>query len=110
MGNNSAFTAFEATVIAVYDEGVLTPALLTKIGKVYADSDIDSGGKVGTLTKIDRLDIEGAVIKTMGGKLPTRPDLPKNHREWTPEQEQANEEYNEAVYASFSRITKKWDW
>jgi hypothetical protein len=44
MGNNAAFTAFEATVIAVYNEGVLDKKLLSALMKSYEGVDIDHGG------------------------------------------------------------------
>jgi hypothetical protein len=49
MGNNTAFTAFEATVIAVYNRGLFDQELLTELMKPYEGSDIDTGGETGTL-------------------------------------------------------------
>lgn len=57
MGNNAAFTDFEATVIATYNKGVLDEELLSAFMEIYRDSDIDHGGMRGTLSK-DGLDVE----------------------------------------------------
>jgi len=86
MGNNAAFTRFEAAVIAVYNRGVLDKELLSDLMRPYEGVDIDHGGMEGTLAK-DGLDVEEIVIRTFGKTLPARPDLPSNHREWTAEQE-----------------------
>ena len=86
MGNNAAFTRFEAAVIAVYNRGVLDKELLSDLMRPYEGVDIDHGGMEGTLAN-DGFDIEEIVIRTFGKTLPARPDLPPNHREWTAEQE-----------------------
>jgi hypothetical protein len=109
MGNNAAFTAFEATVIAVYDEGVLTKKLLIKLMLPYKGVDIDHGGMLGTLSK-DKMDVEEIVIKTFGKKMPVRPDLPKDYRTWTNKQCDQNEVYNEAQAELFCGITDKYGW
>lgn len=44
MGNNAAFTAFEATVMLLYEKGVLTLDILDELGEHYRDMDIDPGG------------------------------------------------------------------
>lgn len=51
MGNNDAMTAFEATVIAVYDVGMLTPELLDILASPYSGTDIDCGGLAHLETK-----------------------------------------------------------
>ena len=109
MGNNAAFTAFEATVIAVYDEGVLTKKLLGKLMKPYEGVDIDHGGMEGALTK-DKLDVEEVVIKTFGLPLPARPKLPKDYKTWTPAQDELNEAYQEAKAEAFLSISNKFGW
>ena len=109
MGNNAAFTAFEATVIAVYNYGVLDQKLLSELMEPYRGVDIDSGGMMGTLAK-DGLDVEEIVIKTFGKTLPARPDLPKNHNDWTPEQEALNDAYQELRAATFFAITDQFGW
>src|SRR5450759_3972293 len=86
MGNNAAFTSFEAAVIAVYNRGVLDKELLSDLMRPYEGVDIAHGGMEGTLAN-DGLDIEEIVIRTFGKTLPARPDLPPNHREWTAVQE-----------------------
>jgi hypothetical protein len=64
MGNNAAFTSFEASVIAVYNKGVLDKELLDALAAPYEDMDIDRGGMEGTLTK-DDLDIDDVILKCM---------------------------------------------
>jgi hypothetical protein len=109
MGNNSAFTVFEATVVGIYDLGKLDRKVLAVLMEPYRDSDADSGGKAG-LTGKDGLEVEEIVIKVMGGRLPARPKLPKNYLEWTPKQHQANEAHHEAVAGAFREITSRFGW
>ncbi len=72
MGNNAAFTQFEATVIAVYDRGVLDAELLKALAEPYWDSDIDSGGRQGIQAK-DGLELEQVVLRVMGIEVPVYP-------------------------------------
>jgi|ERR1017187_237374 hypothetical protein len=111
MGNNAAFTAFEATVIAVYNKGVLDVELLKQLAEPYAGSDIDMGGKEGTLSK-DGLEIEEIVLKVMGVEIPKRPDIPPflKYSDRTPEQETANERYWEDLHERFFKITDDFGW
>jgi len=109
MGNNRAFTAFEATVIAVYDKGVLDKELLSSFMEQYRGMDIDSGGRRGLLSK-DGLDVEQVVIKTFGGELPKRPDLPADYKTWTEDQSDLNDLYNETIGDMFHTITDKFEW
>jgi len=109
MGNNAAFTAFEHTVMAVYEHGVLDKPLLEKLMEPYRDSDIDSGGKRG-LTSRDGLEVEEIVIKIWGLKVPERPKLPKDYRGWTEQQRQANEEHREKLHELFNHITDEAGW
>lgn len=109
MGNNAAFTAFEATVIAVYNHGVLDKKLLSDLMRPYEGIDIDHGGMEGTLSK-DKLDVEEIVIKTFGGVIPPRPKLPKNYKTWTRAQEDLNEAYHEAKAEAFLSISNKFGW
>jgi len=44
MGNNTAYTTWEHTVITLYDSGALTLELLDKISEEWRGTDIDSGG------------------------------------------------------------------
>lgn len=104
MGNNAAFTDFEATVIATYNKGVLDKELLSAFMEIHRGSDIDHGGMVGTLSN-DGLDVEEIVIKTFGKEIPTRPELPEDYTTWTPEQDQLNEAYYETRGQLFSEIS-----
>lgn len=108
MGNNAAFTSFEASVLAVYNKGVLDKDLLDALAKPYSDSDIDRGGMTGDLAK-DGLDIDGIILKVYGVKL-QKPKLPKNHKAWTPEQEKANDAYYEAQGEALQPIERGWGW
>ncbi len=109
MGNNAAFTSFEASVIAVYNKGVLDKELLDALAAPYEDMDIDRGGMNGTLAK-DGLDIDGIILKVYGVTIPPRPKLPKDYSKWTPAQEQANENWNDLQYEAVNKIEKKWKW
>lgn len=109
MGNNAAFTAFEATVIAVYNRGVLDKDLLSTLMQPYQGVDIDSGGMAGTLAN-DGKDIIEIVLTMFGEPVPLRPHLPKDHREWTEEQDIANEEYHESRWGKFHKITDQFGW
>lgn len=66
MGNNEAFSSFEASVMACYDHGVLSKSLLSALMEPYRDMDIDSGGMAGTLSKKDKLDVVEVTIKAWG--------------------------------------------
>lgn len=105
VGNNEAFTTFEATVIATYDKGALDKALLSTLMEQYRGADIDHGGMVGTLSR-DGLDVEEIVLKLFGKACPQYPSLPKDHRTWTPEQERQNDEYWELRSAAFAEISR----
>ncbi len=109
MGNNAAFTSFEASVIAVYNRGVLDKALLDALAKPYRGMDIDRGGMEGILTK-DRLDIDGVILKVYGVTLPPRPKLPKDWQKWTFAQQAANDAWQDVKDAAMQKIEKKWGW
>lgn len=109
MGNNAAFTSFEASVLAVYNKGVLDKDLLDAMAAPYEGSDIDRGGMTGDLAK-DGLDIDDIILKVYGVDLPPKPVLPKNFREWSPEQEKANEEWGELQYEALHLIEGGWGW
>jgi hypothetical protein len=109
MGNNAAFTDFEATVVATYNKGVLDEELLSVFMEMHRDSDIDHGGMVGTLSK-DGLDVEQIVIKTFGKSVPERPILPDDYKTWTAEQDALNEEYYEKKGTAFSEISARFGW
>jgi hypothetical protein len=109
MGNNAAFTSFEASVIAVYNRGVLDKELLDALAAPYEGMDIDRGGQEGTLAK-DGLDIDGVICKVYGVKLPKKPDMPRHHTDWTKEQEQANDAWYELQYEALKPIEAGWGW
>jgi len=109
LGNNQAFTIFEATVIATYDKGVLDKELLTSFISQYKGVDIDSGGKRGTLSK-DGLEVEQIVLKIFGVELPVKPEFPGDYRTWTEEQTLQVESYFEKLHTEFYEITDKLGW
>lgn len=109
MGNNAAFTSFEASVIAVYNKGVLDRELLDALAAPYDGLDVDRGGMEGTLTR-DGLDIDGVILKIYGVSLSPQPELPRDHRQWTPDQYQANEEWHEKRWEALQPIEKGWGW
>lgn len=105
MGNNSAFTIMEHTVVGAYRLGRLDKPLLEILLEPYRDSDIDSGGKEG-LTGPDGLEVEEIIVKIMGGKLPIKPKPAKTCDDWTP----SHEKYQEQIYQAFRRAIKKFNW
>lgn len=109
MGNNAAFTAFESTVLATHSKGVLDKELLSSFMAQQRGVDIDSGGMVGTVASDGKNVIE-IVLTVFGEKVPPRPDLPKDHRTWTPDQDAANEAYHDELWGTFHRITDQFGW
>ncbi len=109
MGNNAAFTSFEASVIAVYNRGVLDEELLKAIAMPYAGMDIDRGGMEGTLTK-DGLDIDGVILKVHGIDIPSHPKVPDHWKDWTEEQVSAIESWDDLVRDAVRGIEKGWGW
>jgi len=73
MGWNEGFTIMEATVVGAYDLGKLDKALLEVLMRPYAGSDIDSGGRVGTLAK-DGKSVERIVLHVSGVDVPPAPE------------------------------------
>ena len=109
MGWNAGYTIFESTVVGAYDLGKLDKDLLRVLMEPYRDSDIDSGGERGLRAK-DGLNVMEIVIKTWGGKVPERPALPANYREWTEAQRNANDAYQELLWCRFRAVTKQFGW
>jgi len=111
MGNNAAFTSFEAAVIAVYNKGVLDKELLEQLAAPYEGTDIDRGGMEGTLTK-DGLDIDGIVLSLYGVELSPKP-FEFSEVNWataTQEQREASEEWYDRQYDEINAIYNKWGW
>ena len=75
----------------------------------YEGSDIDTGGKMGTLAN-DGLDIEEIVIKTFGVIIPPRPDLSADHKTWTGAQYAINDASQELRAELFFDITNAQGW
>ena len=109
MGNNQAFTGFEATVISMYDKGILDKEVLSSCMEQYRGMDIDSGGKRGLLSN-DGFEVEQVVIKTFGVDLPNEPELPSDYKTWTDDQCDQNEEYQDELWTLFHEITNRFGW
>jgi hypothetical protein len=109
MGNNAAFTSFEASVIAVYNKGGLDKELLEALAAPYEGTDIDRGGMEGTLAK-DGFDIDAIVLSIYGVELPPRPFAGIDYADQTEEQRAACEEWYERQYDEISAIYKQWGW
>lgn len=110
MGNNAAFSDFEATTVMLYDQGVLSEAILSSIMERYRGTDIDHGGMAGTLAK-DGLDCEEIVLKVFGVEVPKYPDVPKSMADWTEDQELAVEQYWEVRTGAFLKISmERFGW
>lgn len=114
MGNNEAYSIFEATVVGAYNLGVLDKKLLAVLMEPYRGTDIDAGGKEGLTGSlpgtVEELEVEEICIKVMGGTLPPRPDVPDDYRKWTEEQERAHEEWLEARSEAFGKIEQGFGW
>lgn len=108
MGWNKGYEIFEATVIGVYDLGVLDKHLLAILMEPYRGTDIDSGGSHGLVTE-DGKYVEQVVIETMGGKMPKRPAF-FNEPQLTDVQREKIEAYYEAVGEKFRKVTDKFGW
>lgn len=110
MGNNAAFTSFEAAVLAVYNKGVLDRELLDALAAPYKGTDIDRGGMEGTLS-VDGLDIDDITLKVYGIELPPKPDIPYDLRkQWTPEQYKENDDWFDIQYEALRSIGEGWGW
>ncbi len=109
MGNNQAFSSFEASVIAVYNRGFLDKDLLHALASPYEGMDIDRGGMEGTLAH-DGLDIDDIIFKVYAVKLPPKPVLPDDYRDWTPKQDAQNEKWVDKKYNAMSKIERRWGW
>lgn len=103
MGNNAAYTIFEASVISAYDTGKLDKALLTKLMEPYRGSDIDSGGSQDLQSK-DGKDLAQIVIETWGLEMPLKPDgaYDDNVDAW--------EDYQDKVYDLMRTVTNHFGW
>lgn len=110
MGNNEAFSSFEASVLACCNHRVLSKPLLKDLMEIYRGMGIDSGGMEGTLSKVGRLDIVDIVISTWGLPLPANPKLPSDYKKWTPDQHKANDKWQDERWEAFRKITKTAGW
>lgn len=106
MGDNQAYSNFQQMVINLYDADRLDLVVLDILAEPYRDTDIDSGGDTGILTK-DGKALEDVCIATID------PD-------WLPAKS-ANEKYTsvawdgdweaESRYEKWCDITRnRWGW
>jgi hypothetical protein len=103
MGWNAGYTIFEATVVGAYDLGKLDKELLTVLMEPYRDTDIDSGGKEGLLSK-DGKEAEQIVIEIWGLEMPKAP--PGKYDD----DSDAWDAHNDAVYDLFRVVKKHFGW
>jgi len=83
MGNNAAYTNWEASVIALYNAGELNPATLDILSEIYRGTDIDSGGSMD-LHSNDGKDVEQICVETIhpGVTPDVDPDYPEEGPAW----------------------------
>jgi hypothetical protein len=103
MGWNAGYSIFERTVIGAYDLGKLDKALLCVLMEPYQDTDIDSGGRSGLLTK-DGKNVEQVVCEIWGFSLPKKPHYSynKSPEEW--------DNYYESLGNLFNSVTEHFGW
>lgn len=103
MGNNTAYSTFQHTVITIYNHGALDVSLLDELAQEYAGTDIDSGGDTG-LTAHDGKTLEEICIQTIyPGWLPVKNNNEKVYA--NPEQWKWYEEY-----WKWQEICGRWGW
>ena len=100
MGWNTGYTIFEATVVGAYDLGKLDKDLLAVLMEPYRNTDIDSGGSRELESK-DGKGVEQIVVETFGAAMPAKP---------SGEDADAWDEYNDAVYEEFRKVTNQFGW
>lgn len=103
MGWNSGYTAFEATVIGVYDLGKLDKDMLSVLMSPYRDTDIDSGGRRDLTTK-DGKGVEQVVIETWGLEMPGKPAAAYD------DDPDAWDDYHDLVYELMRTVTRQFGW
>lgn len=109
MGNNAAYTSFEWITIYLYDKGLLNKEILSDIMEQYRGTDIDSGGSRDLISK-DGLGIYEVVLKTFDIKVPEKPNVPKNWKDQTEEQNEIWNNYCDTIYDLFNEVTDKFGW
>lgn len=98
MGNNSAFTAFEATVMTLYDAKALTLVILDSIAEQYRGTDIDSGGCMGLVSN-DGKDIYQVCMELA---------MPNWAEEYPPD---PDDEYDESFQIAWGEMKyDRWGW
>jgi len=103
MGWNQGYRVFEATVIGAYDLGKLDKELLAVLMEPFRGTDIDSGGSRNLKAK-DGKEVEQIVIETFGLAMPATPEgtYDDNQDAW--------EDYRDAVYMQMNEVTKHFGW
>ncbi len=100
MGNNAAYAQFEATVIALYDEGVLTLKVLDILGNMHRGTDIDSGG-AQDLRTMDGKGLEQVCVELV------HPGYEPDTEVWEDEDDSVHEDW----WSPFADIRNdRWGW
>jgi hypothetical protein len=95
VGNNAAYSAFQHTIITIYDHEKLDLDLLDALAEPYRGSDIDSGGDIG-LTAKDGKTLEEICILVVDP-------------EWIPVKN-AKDNTEEYYYKWKSITDERWGW
>lgn len=103
MGWNTGYTILEYTVIGAYNLGKLDKELLMVLMEPYRDSDIDSGGCMGIISK-DGKGLDRIVIETWGLEFPKVP--PGEYKD----DPNAWDAYYEKTGEQMQIITKYYGW
>ena len=103
MGWNEGYKLFEYTVVGAYNLGKLDKELLTVLMEPYRDTDIDSGGSEGLMSK-DGKDVEQIVIEAWGLEMPQKPP---GEYSTAPDVWDA---YHELVGERFRSVTEHFNW
>lgn len=96
MGNNTAYTIFEHTIITLYNKGVLDLDLLDTLAKKQANSDIDRGGSC-SLKANDRKNLEEICLNLI-------------YPEWKPKSAIGSEDYWDEWMDKWDQLEKRWNW
>lgn len=106
MGNNAAGSTFAATIVLLYDAGVLNTPIVKGLVVATADNsgDVDFGDAHEIASK-DHLDFQQIIARVVLGDYVTAPKLPNGN--WTPDEDAANEAFQERKAAMFDKALKK---
>lgn len=107
MGWNSGYAIMEKQIIGLYDAGVLTEVILDKIMEPFKNTDCDSGGSNGLLSK-DMLEVGQIICKTMKPEeYKDAMDNPSYAEGYIPHLHN-NEKYLDLFYSIWNGMWKIW--